>query len=1378
MATATASAPVIDPAATQAKLRQRLNALRRRIHLVTIVRGSSWIAALLLAVFVFGGLIDFLYPLPRVIRALFLVGGLGGAGYLFYRYLYLPLKAKDDDLSLALRIEDRYPGLNDSLASSVQFLAADGNGDSPLIRREAVRRALRGIEKCDFSRVVDARWLRTSAALALLGVLTVVGLGVWRPALAGTGFLRFAVPFGEHEWPSKTVITLDNVRDRIGRNEAFEVSGQISGVIPTEALVVFKLDGVTPTEHKVELITNEGGKTASFRTRLDPGRVQRDFLFQARANDAVTPWRQVSVLPPPMLVPLNGRASPQLHLQFPGYTDLPEQDLPDGSGNIEAVAGTAVTLRAAANRPLESAWIEFLPEPYNNDISVTGTALGFAWLGTTQPVAVLTLLSAGQEVWGKVPADLGPDRCEIHAKFHPHLSGMYALHFVDQTGLPGTPRKFELRVFPDPAPIVTLERPSPIHDSLTVTPDAKITLQAVIEDPQFAVRSAYLEYRCKKSDPPRRLPLYSADEAGAGLASGVSFLTGSPHDPLRIRSKRVAIFRKLALSEFRHLNPDEGALGENDILTLQVCADDFDDVSVDKQPGRSHEIEIHIKSRNFLEAKLDQWMQDVQTRVVELRKLEQDAEKRIDEVQRHLKENGKLSPEDIAKLVEAEELQKQIHERLGDRPDVGLRAELQRIQDTIQENPQTRSGARQRMEDVAKELERLVREELPQIETRLENARKQAERPDSRETAKDRAARLEEEAKEKERLALEKEKLAQEHEKAAQDKRKDSPERLEEEKKAAEERNEAQADREQAKNLHQQAEEARKQPDNAKPENGAREQLQEARQHQDEVEKTFSDLLKRLEPWTSTQELKGETKNLLEEQRRLERLTEELFEKQNKPSTPEEAQEVKDAAQNLRAEQQRLQEREKELLEKMKRVADEREKNGDAKSAKELRDAIEQARKENLDGHMKEAEKDLAEENPKLAEAAREQAESAKALDNLAQQLENRRGAEMDRSLRNLEKEEKELARLQEDLERLRRKEKEADKIADPDKRKEELKRLAKEEKELQQKAEDMAARMGRERNARGAQAMQQAAAQIKKSVEKLERDKPEVPEQENQEALDRLNEARREVAQAREQAEDELAREQLAKVADEIKRVRERQEGINAQTERVVRELQQAKEKRAVLGRLGEIAGAQGMEGLAQETAGLAEKKLDSAPVFGKALRKISDLMDEASLKMLEHRDAIKDNENGDSPAGPEALSRQKEILRRLDQMLQAVKEEQGHMEPGGRPDDGGENPGGGGGGGGGAEGDGIPPLAQLKLLRQLQADINARTVEFRKAHPDADKLDDKAKTELQGIRKEQQELADLLEELIQPDDPPADKPPQGDKPAPGEKPPQGDKP
>jgi hypothetical protein len=56
--------------------------------------------------------------------------------------------------------------------------------------------------------------------------------------------------------------------------------------------------------------------------------------------------------------------------------------------------------------------------------------------------------------------------------------------------------------------------------------------------------------------------------------------------------------------------------------------------------------------------------------------------------------------------------------------------------------------------------------------------------------------------------------------------------------------------------------------------------------------------------------------------------------------------------------------------------------------------------------------------------------------------------------------------------------------------------------------------------------------------------------------------------------------------------------------------------------------------------------------------------------------------------------------------------------------------------------------------MLRQMQAEVNKRTEDFRKAHPDATKLDEKGKTELQNIRKAQQEVAELLEELIEPPD------------------------
>ena len=79
-------------------------------------------------------------------------------------------------------------------------------------------------------------------------------------------------------------------------------------------------------------------------------------------------------------------------------------------------------------------------------------------------------------------------------------------------------------------------------------------------------------------------------------------------------------------------------------------------------------------------------------------------------------------------------------------------------------------------------------------------------------------------------------------------------------------------------------------------------------------------------------------------------------------------------------------------------------------------------------------------------------------------------------------------------------------------------------------------------------------------------------------------------------------------------------------------------------------------------------------------------------------------------------------------------------------------------------AGGDGIPPLAQLKLLRALQEEVNERTEAFAKAHPDPSKLTPEQQTELDAVRSAQAELAALLEELAPPE-PPAE-PPAKEKP------------
>ncbi len=663
-----------DPGLQQEHLRQRLASVRRRLRFVTSYRGTAWLAALVLATIAVAGLLDWHFHLPSVVRALLLVSGLGGAGYLFYSRLFLPLRIKDDDLTLALRIEELYPGLNDSFASAVQFLDAEEGSNSPAMRREAVHRGLRGVSKCDFSRLVNARGLSRLAVLVAVPLLAVVVLGLWQPALAGVAFLRLVDPFGSHSWPTQTRIAMDDMRLRIGHNEPFEVGGRVLGVVPTDAVVVFKLDGSTPTEFACPISVDEDGKGGSFHMVLEAGKAKRDtFVFQVRANDGFWPdrdrWQKIVVLPPPQLVPLNGRASPQVHLTFPAYTQLSEVDLPDGSGKVDGVNGTMVTLRAAANRPLSAAWIEFRPEPHG-----VATELLLSPLGTGDPWAALAVLAAQQTVTETVPATLSPDRRELTVTFQPPMSGNYVLHFADESGLSNS-RMFELNVFLDPSPTVTLERPAPTRDNLIVLPEATLDLQVLAEDPQYAVRNVWLEYRCKKTDPPRRLPLFA------------------PGPQVKDRLQRVPVIRKLTLNkEFKHLDPAEGGLKDGDTLTLQACADDYDDVSADKEPGRSVEIEIRIVSRNALELVINQAQAKVQQELVVLKKMQQDATKKVNDVQQHLKQTGKLSPEDLDQLLQAEEMQKQVRDRVGDKQE-GLRAEVERIRETLRDNPLPRSGS-------------------------------------------------------------------------------------------------------------------------------------------------------------------------------------------------------------------------------------------------------------------------------------------------------------------------------------------------------------------------------------------------------------------------------------------------------------------------------------------------------------------------------------------------------------------------------------------------------------------------------------------------------------------------------------------------------------
>ncbi|HJT78201.1 MAG TPA: hypothetical protein VJ739_13440, partial [Gemmataceae bacterium] len=1037
------------------------------------------------------------------------------------------------------------------------------------------------VRQCDFNRVIDARGTRMATLLALGAGLIAAGLVASNPPAALTAVARLLHPFGPVEWPKQTLLEIEPPRQQIGRNEPFEIRGRLSGVVPDRATVLFQPDGLPQVEQVCDVTRAEGDPVGRLLARLEPSRVQRSFTFQVRANDATSERYRVTVLPPPLLVPLGGRASPQVRLDYPTYTDLPALDLPDGSGNVEAVAGTFVTFRAAADRPLARAWVEYQPEP-----KVLTTASMLAPLATQAPAGVLALAAGSREVWDTVPAELGADRRELTVRFLPRVSGLYVLHFEDEAGLRNS-RIFELHLQPDPAPTVNLERPTPSRDSLALLPEAEFTLQVTADDPVFAVRSVALEYRCRKDDPPRRLPLYDHQAAGLGVAGTLSALA-SPAlpvqlQPVKLRPQHVPVGRRISLKEFRHL--DGAPLKEGDVLVLQAVADDFDDVAVDKQPGRSHEIEIQIIGRNALEIALNKEQARIQQELVKLREQQREALKKVTGAEPHWKHQGKLTPEEVDQLQQAEQLQEQIRERVGPTKQDGLRSEVSRLLDTLRDNQLPRSAVHERMEAVASELDRLAREELDQIEPRLTNVRKENQAAGA------------------------------------------------------------------------------KQPN----------LLTEARKHQEEVEKTLNDLLSRLEPWTSTQEIKGEAKSILQEQRQLAKETEKL--RQDPGLRDKNAEDLTDQQraelERLQEAQQKLEQRTSQLLDKMDRVSQDR-KQKDPETAKELDKARKLGTDSNITGQMQDARAELS--RNQLNEAGKDQKETAKKLENLVKELEDRRADELDRLAKKLRQMQDKMDDVGRRQEQLQKKVKDAAAMKDPQKRAEELKRLAREQERLQKEAQEMAKQLSRLRAERASQAMSKAAGQMEQSAKQLSQGQD--AEEQQDDALDRLDEAAREMQRAADDAAEELAREQLGKIADELKRVKERQEALAAEAERIQKDVLQRKGwGRGLLISLGDLGRAQ--KGLGEETAKLAKDKLEDARVFARILRKAAQAMDDAQGRITERYQAAgKDPQ--DTAADGDIARLQKEAVRRLDQLLAAIKPEPGvpqRMAEGG----------GGGGGGGG---------------------------------------------------------------------------------------------
>ena len=1307
---------MLRPQGEQVSLPARLvelgRARRRALVLGGVFRTA---AACAFAVAVAAGL-DLWLDLPAAARALLLLGTVAATGFVFLRDVAAPARKPVTPLAVAQELERRFPRFNDALASAVEFLQADDDPvhGSEYFRREAIDKAEMVLDRARPERIVPSKEAWGAFWLAMLAAVVIVPLALWFSDRSGTAAKRLFDPFGKHPWPTKTVVKFTAPAafpHRHTAGEPLDLVVSVSGVLPSRVTVQLRNAAGSQGELDIDLEATTGTGPVDVAAQLPPDRVGKDCEIRVKANDGDTDWLPVVVVAPPKLAYRDGRPAPQLHVEFPDYTDLPPLTLPDGATVVDAVPGTRVTLRAATDRRVVSAVLRPL-----TDMQPLRTAASVAALAADNPFAAF----ANQTLADDIPADIpvrvsGPNGTHLDAEFVPRIAGLYALRFTDETGITGK-QTIHLNLTPDPAPVVAMDRPAATLDPTVLLPTAAVTVVARAEDRTFAVRRLFVEYRIGGPDGAwRELTLTDfggfAPPLGAAAGGGVAAKWAKP----------VAVGRAATIPVAAFLKADGTPPVEGDTLTVRAAATDWDDVTALKEPGRSREeVTIRIVDKPSLDAWLQQQLAGVRPELLKLREQQRAARDRAAEVEKAATD-GKLTPDDVRKLGLADRDQRAVQQKIAD-PRDGLRTAADQLKETVRANNLPRSPTTDRLDAVAAELGKLADKQLDAVDGPLSGAKAEAEKPDGK-------------------------------------------------------------------------------PDPA----AIASELKKAVKQQKAVEATLDEMLRQLEQWGGAGEMRAEARLLADQLRQADAAANKAAGKvpDGKPAdqlTKPEKAELGKPAEQLN----RIAERADAAVSKAGRLADEKDAQakalegqaegkekaaadakaaGDDKAARglkndaadlkaaaesakaeadALRKAVKEAANDELPKELRTAADELAKNNAGNSADARKAA--AEKLEKFAQAL-GEAAPDATAELKRTRELGDAVDKLAAEQDTLAKKVKKA--AAEPDamKREEQLQKLAREQEKLQQKAEELAEKLTRNKNPDAAEQVREAAEKMEAAKQKLEQGMP--PEQAPTEAVDKLDEALEKLDRKREDDEQKLSRDQREQVAEKLKNLAERLTAADAEAARLHADVVKGKGwDRPKLGSLGDLSDR--AKGLAEELLAFSEKELEPLPVFQRLTEQASRLTKQSAKLFGERRDDAADNaanpfdEKSEVAADDRSRRPLKTALRRLQHVLSALKDDpkKDSKAAGGGGMGGDMPPGGGGMGGGGMpeQPPGLPPLAQLKALRSIQAELNERTVAFDKANPDKAKLSEADADEIVELERAQREVADLFKKLA-----PALQNPQG---------------
>lgn len=657
-------------------LDHRLADVRRRLRLVLVTHGVSRVALVfvgsLAAVCVADWLVHFDDPVVRVILGLAI---LGWVAWVIRRHLFGPLTIDLSDSDLALRIEDRYPGFHDSLASSVQFASSgsDPKIGSPALQQAVVATTLERLRQLDCDDVIDAREVRRIAGMALAVCLAGALLAAVNPSLTTIALKRLLLPFSAAAWPKTTnlrllsaeLVPLEFDADRpltIARGDTLKIMAEnVTGRLPSRVTLEYRLaDQKTSVEAMRPTTVND---STGARREVAVGQlvaVRGDVMFRAvGGDDDQMPWHTLRVVLPPTVESLHVTLTP------PAYTRRSAEKQPDGVGHVQSLIGTRVEFAAIANKPVARAVLRVQDQERRPvEVDSEGRQLSASFLVT----------DAGLRSWW--------------------------LELQDFEGFEDAePPRYEVRGLVDFEPEIYIDQPA---SDMQVTADAVVSVRTQARD-DLGLKELRLVYRLEPS--------------GSDEEHTITLLTTGD--------------RPLALTAVHewHIADLEPAAGARIVFHTEAT-DDFDlsaEFPEGKAPplhvGRSVTRTLSIISSEEKAHEISQRQEGLLDDLERAFKLQEQAHDQVGDLLVQLRNAEKFRPEDVDSLQRTELGQRDVAAQLAG-PATGIERRARDLADELANNQIDDAQTERRLSRIADEIARLRQQHLAPIEEELTQARK------------------------------------------------------------------------------------------------------------------------------------------------------------------------------------------------------------------------------------------------------------------------------------------------------------------------------------------------------------------------------------------------------------------------------------------------------------------------------------------------------------------------------------------------------------------------------------------------------------------------------------------------------------------------------